>query len=166
MLDKGNYPMSYVTWYGAKAYADWIGGELPTEAQWEYACRAGTTTAWSFGADYSVIADYAWCDENSKDNGPSEVGKLEPNPWGLYDMHGNLYEWYSDWFDYYYGIEDLTSDTVVEDPVGAESSMYKVIKGGSWLNYWHYLRSGYRNVYFPNAPSDCNGFRVVFPVNE
>lgn len=166
VLDKGNYPMSYVTWYGAKAYADWIGGELPTEAQWEYACRAGTTTAWSFGADYSVIADYAWCDENSKDNGPSEVGKLEPNPWGLYDMHGNLYEWCSDWFDYYYGIENLTSDTVVEDPVGAESSMYKVIKGGSWLNYWHYLRSGYRNVYFPNAPSDCNGFRVVFPVNE
>ena len=50
--------------------------------------------------------------------------------------------------------------------MGAESSMYKVIKGGSWLNYWHYLRSGYRNVYFPNAPSDCNGFRVVFPVNE
>lgn len=166
VLDKGNYPISYVTWYGAKAYADWIGGELPTEAQWEYACRAGTTTAWSFGGDYSVISKYAWCDENSKNNGPSEVGQLEPNPWGLYDMHGNLYEWCSDWFDYYYGIDNLTSDTVVEDPVGAESSLYKVIKGGSWLNYWHYLRSGYRNVYFPQAPSDLNGFRVVFPVAE
>lgn len=166
VLDKGNYPISYVTWYGAKAYADWIGGDLPTEAQWEYACRAGTTTAWSFGGDYSVISEYAWCDENSKNNGPSEVGQLEPNPWGLYDMHGNLYEWCSDWFDYYYGIENLTSDTVVEDPVGAESSLYKVIKGGSWLNYWHYLRSGYRNVYFPQGASDLNGFRVVFPVAE
>mgnify|MGYP001785450338 CR=1 FL=1 len=166
VLDKGNYPISYVTWYGAKAYADWIGGELPTEAQWEYACRAGTTTAWSFGDDYSVITDYAWCDENSKNNGPSEVGQLKPNPWGLYDMHGNLYEWCSDWFDYYYGIENLTTDTVVEDPVGPDSSMYKVMKGGSWFNYWHYLRSGYRNVYFPDACSDWNGFRVVFPVTE
>ena len=166
VLDKDNYPISYITWYGAKAYADWIGGELPTEAQWEYACRAGTTTAWSFGGDYSVISKYAWCDENSKNNGPSEVGQLEPNPWGLYDMHGNLYEWCADWFDYYYGIENLTSETEVEDPVGAESSLYKVIKGGSWLNYWHYLRSGYRNVYFPNATSDLNGFRVVFPVAE
>lgn len=165
VLDKGNYPISYVTWYGAKAYADWIGGELPTEAQWEYACRAGTTTAWSFGDDYSVITDYAWCDENST-NSPSEVGQLEPNPWGLYDMHGNLYEWCSDWFDYYYGIENLTTDTVVEDPVGPDSSMYKVMKGGSWFNYWHYLRSGYRNVYFPDACSDWNGFRVVFPVTE
>lgn len=161
-----NTPVSFVSWYGAKAYADWIGGELPTEAQWEYACRAGTTTAWSFGDDYSVITDYAWCDENSKNNGPSEVGQLEPNPWGLYDMHGNLYEWCSDWFDYYYGIENLTTDTVVEDPVGPDSSMYKVMKGGSWFNYWHYLRSGYRNVYFPDACSDWNGFRVVFPVTE
>lgn len=165
VLDKGNYPISYVTWYGAKAYADWIGGELPTEAQWEYACRAGTTTAWSFGDDYSVITDYAWCDENST-NGPSEVGQLKPNPWGLYDMHGNLYEWCSDWFDYYYGIENLSTDTVVEDPVGPDSSIYKVMKGGSWFNYWHYLRSGYRNVYFPDACSDWNGFRVVFPVTE
>lgn len=163
VLDKTDVPMSYVTWYGAKAYADWIGGELPTEAQWEYACRAGTTTAWSFGGDYSMISEYAWCDENSKDNGPSEVGQLKPNPWGLYDMHGNLYEWVNDWFDSNYGIENLTSDTVVEDPVGPESSLYKVIKGGSWFNYWHYLRSGYRNVYFPAGASDCNGFRISFP---
>ena len=128
-----------------------------------YACRAGTTTAWSFGGDYSMISEYAWCDENSKDKGPSEVGQLKPNPWGLYDMHGNLYEWVNDWFDSNYGIENLTSDTVVEDPVGPESSLYKVIKGGSWFNYWHYLRSGYRNVYFPAGASDCNGFRISFP---
>lgn len=166
VLDKTDVPMSYVTWYGAKAYADWIGGELPTEAQWEYACRAGTTTAWSFGGDYSMISEYAWCDENSKNDGPSEVGQLKPNPWGLYDMHGNLYEWVNDWFDSNYGIENLTSDTVVEDPVGPESSLYKVIKGGSWFNYWHYLRSGYRNVYFPAGASDSNGFRVVFTVDE
>lgn len=161
-----NTPISYVTWYGAKAYADWMGGELPTEAQWEYACRAGTTTAWSFGDDSYLISIYAWCDENSWEQGPSAVGQLEPNPWGLYDMHGNLYEWCADWFDNDYGIENLTSDTVVEDPVGPESGMYKVIKGGSWFNYWHYLRSGYRNVAIPAAASDLNGFRVVFPVAE
>lgn len=113
-----------------------------------------------------MISEYAWCDENSKDKGPSEVGQLKPNPWGLYDMHGNLYEWVNDWFDNNYGIENLTSDTVVEDPVGPESSLYKVIKGGSWFNYWHYLRSGYRNVYFPAGASDLNGFREVFTVDE
>lgn len=155
------YPVSFVTWYGTKAFADWAGAELPTEAQWEYACRAGTETAWSFGDDHSVISQYAWCDENS-DGGPSPVGTKLPNPWGLYDMHGNLYEWCSDWFDNDYGIEDLTSETSVTDPTGPDPGMYKVIRGGSWLNYWYYCRSGYRNVYFPNYVSDLAGFRVVF----
>ena len=158
---KENMPMNYVSWYGAMAYALWAGATLPTEAQWEYACRAGTETAWSFGNDSSLAGDYAWFSDNS-DSAPGETGAKLPNGWGLYDMHGNLYEWCSDWFDNDYGIEDLTSETSVTDPTGPDSGMYKVIRGGSWLNYWYYCRSGYRNVYFPNYVSDLAGFRVVF----
>lgn len=162
---KEDYPVSFVSWYGAKAYADWIGGTLPTEAQWEYACRAGSTTPWSFGEDNSIIGDYAWCDINSPDNGPSKVGTKLPNAWGLYDMHGNLYEWCLDWYDDSYGLDNIDQGTTVTDPTGPDSGMYKVIRGGSWLNYWYYLRSGYRNIYFPNYLSDLAGFRVVFIVD-
>lgn len=163
---KEMYPVSYVSWYGAKAYADWAGADLPTEAQWEYACRAGSTTTWSFGDDASLLGDYSWYDANSPDRAPSEVGTKLPNQWGLYDMHGNLYEWCLDYYDSNYGITDLGSGTSVTDPKGPETGFYKVIRGGSWFTPANYLRSGYRNVSHPEGCSDSNGFRIVFKSNK
>lgn len=158
---KENMPMNYVSWYGAMAYALWAGATLPTEAQWEYACRAGTETAWSFGNDSSLAGDYAWFSDNS-DFAPGETGAKLPNGWGLYDMHGNLYEWCSDWFGNDYGLEEITDATAVTDPTGPASGYSKVLKGGSWYTPTNYLRSGYRNPVQPENCSDSNGFRVVF----
>lgn len=89
---EGDYPMIYVTWYGAKAYADWVGGRLPTPKEWEYACRAGTTTRYWFGNDESEFGNYEISHENAKGS-PHLIGSKRPNPWGLYDMHGNVSEW-------------------------------------------------------------------------
>lgn len=161
---KDDIPITFVSWYGAKAFADWVGGMLPTEAQWEYVCRAGTVTPWSFGDDPDLLGDYAWCDTNSG-GGPGEVGVKLPNAWGVYDMHGNVYEWVNDWYDDYYGLGEIDPDMVYVDPVGPASGFYKIMRGGSWFNYWYYCRSGYRNVAIPAAFSDIIGFRVIFPVN-
>ena len=156
----GNTPMINVTWFGAKAYADWIGGSLPTEAQWEYACRAGTTTAYSFGDDAAGLGDYAWYQGNSESiNGPSPVGTKKPNPWGLYDMHGNVFEWCSDWYGSDYYSEPSASGT---DPTGPASGDYRVLRGGSWgYNAW-YCRSAYRYTANPVTAYVYYGFRVVF----
>ena len=156
----GNTPMIYVTWYGAKAYADWVGGSLPTEAQWEYACRAGTTTTYSFGGDAAGLGDYAWYLENSVSiKGPSPVGTKKPNPWGLYDMHGNVWEWCSDWYGSDYYSEPSASGT---DPTGPASGSDRVLRGGCWdYSAWH-CRSAYRGSANPVIVYVYYGFRVVF----
>ena len=97
---------------------------LPTEAEWEYACRAGTTTKYSFGDDESELGDYAWYGVNS-DQKTHPVGSKKPNAWGLYDMHGNVWEWCQDWE------EDYPSGSVT-DPSGATSGSFRVFRGGRW----------------------------------
>ena len=124
---------------------------LPTEAEWEYACRAGTTTEYSFGDSKSELGDYAWYDKNSgKTTHP--VGGKKPNAWGLYDMHGNVFEWCHDWYG------DYPSGSVT-DPTGAASGSHRVARGGSWSLYSDHCRSANRSRSTPD--SRHLGFRVL-----
>jgi formylglycine-generating enzyme required for sulfatase activity len=125
---------------------------LPTEAEWEYACRAGTTTEYSFGDSKSELGDYAWYDKNSgKTTHP--VGGKKPNAWGLYDMHGNVFEWCHDWYG------DYPSGSVT-DPTGAASGSYRVARGGSWDLYSGHCRSANRSRSTPDDRFGL-GFRVL-----
>ena len=113
---------------------------LPTEAQWEYACRAGTTTAYSWGVDInSSDANY-----NSNIGQTADVGQYSANPWGFFDMHGNVREWTADW----YAVYDSGAQT---DPDGPATGSYRVNRGGSWDNTGTYLRSANRNYADPSA---------------
>jgi len=126
---------------------------LPTEAEWEYACRAGTQTKWSFGDSESALGEYAWYDGNS-DNKTHPVGEKKPNAWGLHDMHGNVFEWCSDWKREY-------TSASMSDPTGTEAGSYRVARGGGWIYGARFCRSAYR---FGNTPGyRCNdlGFRVA-----
>ncbi|SFR93528.1 formylglycine-generating enzyme family protein [Anaeromicropila populeti] len=127
---------------------------LPTEAQWEYACRAGTNTAWHFGEDDSLLSQYAWCDTDpSKMTHP--VGEKKPNEWGLYDMYGNVQEWCSDWYENKY----LDENSV--DPLGPSTGDSKVLRGGGWGESALYLRSAYRNCNGVEGKNNGIGFRCV-----
>jgi formylglycine-generating enzyme required for sulfatase activity len=126
---------------------------LPTEAEWEYACRAGTTAVYSFGDDESQLGQYAWFDENSGTT-THPVGEKKPNPWGLYDMHGNVDEWCQDWHGEY-------PSEPVTDPTGPTTGSYRMLRGGSrFFNAW-FCRSGYRDWSYPPYRSDGLGFRVA-----
>ena len=124
---------------------------LPTEAEWEYACRAGTTTAYSFGDDESKLGAYAWYDKNSKWN-LHEVATKKPNPWGLFDMHGNVYEWCEDWYE-----KSLSGG---DNPKGPSAGSLRVIRGGDWYNCASNCRSADRRG-FPADRNDSLGFRIV-----
>ena len=128
---------------------------LPTEAQWEYACRAGTTTRFSYGNDtgYSQLGSYAWYRDNSSSN-THPVGEKLPNGWGLHDMHGNVYEWCLDWYGDYQGGS-------ITDPQGPQSGTDRVIRGGSWLFNARSCRSANRNRYRPDSKDYYLGFRVA-----
>ena len=163
-----NCPIIGVSWNDAKAYADWLSAKthkmysLPSEAQWEYVARAGTDTKWSFGDDKSELRKYAWYDENSfdkgkgnRDYGTHKVGTKKPNRWGIYDMHGNVLEWCSDWYVNSY--KGIVSDGSSNE--GGEKK-YKVLRGGSWLNYSNNSGSSFRYRYDPANRSDIIGFRL------
>jgi formylglycine-generating enzyme required for sulfatase activity len=128
---------------------------LPTEAEWEYACRAGTATDYSFGDSSAGLNDYGWSNGNSYGT-THPVGKKRPNPWGLYDMHGNVWEWCSDWY-----AKDYYKKSPSTDPKGPASGGYRVLRGGAWYLDAGFLRSANRGGNIPSSRSRANGFRVV-----
>jgi formylglycine-generating enzyme required for sulfatase activity len=125
------------------------GYRLPTEAEWEYACRAGTTAPYSGG---DSVDSAGWHDGNSGHT-THPVGQKEASAWGLYDMHGNVYEWCQDWYGEY-------ADGAQEDPAGTASSSSRVVRGGSWGSLARYLRSAYR-YFTPSNGSSYVGFRLA-----
>ena len=155
-------PVETVSWNDAAEFCKKLSEKtgktlrLPTEAEWEYACRAGTKTAFSFGDADTGLGDYAWFNGNNG-NTPRPVGQKKPNPWGLYDMHGNVWEWCADWYgDYPKG--------AATDPQGPASGTYRVLRGGAWFISPDFCRSAYRFINYPDIRSSI-GFRVVVSVS-
>jgi len=163
-------PATYVNWVDATAFCKKLTDlerqseklkaneeyRLPTEAEQEYACRAGTTATHSFGGNEKQLGEHAWFYGNAFDAGEKyahKVGKKKPNPWGLHDMHGNVWEWCSDWYD-----EKLSGGT---DSVGPNGGSARVNRGGGWRAYPGDCRSATRNYYVPSFRHDSLGFRVA-----
>lgn len=176
---RGNRPVIFVNWDDAMAYCAWLSEQtgqtwtLPTEAQWEYACRAGTTTPFSLGTagdgnslvstqgnfwwrdPYDVTKNGTYTDRTKTPLKETQlVGSYSPNAWGLYDMHGNVYEWCNDWYGDY-------SNIPATDPTGPATGEYRVVRGGCWPFDAAYCRSASRCGGDPDYGSDDVGFRVV-----
>ena len=149
-LNEPRQPVVGVCWEEARAFAEWAGGRLPTEAEWELACRAGTT-----GARYEEDLDaIAWYAVNTA-GGTQPVGTKKPNAWGLYDLLGNVDEWCGDWFARY-------GDGLACDPRGPESGSRRVARGGSWFSEPEFVRAAHRNrLWTPGNRNNGVGFRMA-----
>ena len=181
-MGKRKYPACCMTQHAARQFCAWLSAKtgryyrLPTEAEWEYACRAGTKTAYSFGDDPARIGEYAWYVKNS-DEKYQKVGQKKPNPWGLYDMHGNVAEWVLDQYQ-----EKGYTGHAASNPLMIPDTLYpRVVRGGSWENSAKGCRSAIRfaseedwKEQDPQEPQSIwyhtealwVGFRVVRPLKE
>ncbi len=172
-----DHPVVNVTWNDAVAFCQWLSRKegktyrLPTEAQWEYACRAGTTTRYSNGDDPKQLARVAHVqDDAGRDKFPhvqeifmpkdgkftAVVGGLPPNKLGLCDMHGNVWQWCADWYG-----KDYYAKSPVDDPAGPDSGQRRVRRGGAWNSFPLYVRASFRNWNLPCSRCVNLGFRVV-----
>ncbi len=152
IIEQPDAPATYVSWDDGQEFLQKLNEaegkqvyRLPTEAEWEYACRAGTNTPWSFGNQDSLIVEYAWSHSNTW---PFEawshpVGQKLPNPWGFYDMHGNAWEWVQDW----YGSYEYAGGFI--DPKGNETGLFRVTRGGIFMMPAKGQRSASRDAGFP-----------------
>jgi formylglycine-generating enzyme required for sulfatase activity len=155
-------PVEQVSWEDAQRFIEKLNQvektkayRLPTEAEWEYACRSGTTTEYSFGDDAGKLGEYAWYGDNSSKTTQRVAGK-KPNPWGLYDMHGNVWEWVEDdWHGSYKGAPG-DSSAWIDDPRGSN----RVLRGGCWSSDARYCRSATRDSFRPGVRVDFVGFRL------
>jgi formylglycine-generating enzyme required for sulfatase activity len=163
-VDSANHPVDSVSYYDAVEFCKRLSElpeemkvgrvyRLPTEAEWEYACRAGSKTALNIGESAKFLGDYAWFDANSKKQ-THPVGEKKPNAWGLYDMRGNVWEWCSDWYGEY-------PKVAVNNPIGPEQGSIRVFRGGSWFNLPAICRSAIRDGNGPSIRFDGLGFRVA-----
>jgi formylglycine-generating enzyme required for sulfatase activity len=151
----GDCPVENVDWSDASEDCDRVGKKLPTEAQWEYAARAGTTTKWFWDNNEGSAGQYAWYIKNSRSQ-THPVGKRRSNPWGLYDMTGNVWEWTNDWLGAY-------PDGSQQNPKGFTYGVRRVVRGGGWDFLPTELRSANRGSNAPDFHYDGLGFRCVSP---
>ena len=174
----GKFPAVIMSQYAARQYTKWLSKKtgrfyrLPTEAEWEYACRAGTETAYCFGDEErepgrfglrllgaDVLGEYAWYQGNARGT-THTVGLKRPNAWGLFDMHGNVWEWCQDWYDATY-----YEASPAADPPGPPAGLRHVLRGGSWANKARQCRSAQRPWLPPRYP-DRNGFRLALEADD
>lgn len=186
-LGREGQPVICITHHAAMEYCRWLSAKtgkiyrLPTEAEWEYACRAGTQSVYSFGDNPANLKDYAWYVDNS-DGKPQKIGTRKPNPWGLYDMYGNAAEWVLDEYDAkFYSTFKEGSSVISPVFIPTERQYPHVVRGGSWDDEAFMLRSAARrasnddwSMLDPQQPKSIwwhtnatfVGFRVVRPLEE
>lgn len=185
-MGKRDFPAICMTQHAARTFCKWLSAKtgryyrLPTEAEWEYACRAGTTTAYSYGDDPETLEDYAWFADNAGE-GYHKVARKKPNAWGLYDMHGNVAEWVLDQY-YEKGYPSSGPGSEKTDPLAIPTELYpRVVRGGGWNEDAAMCRSAAREpstedwiAQDPQVPVSIwyltdalhVGFRIVRPLNE
>jgi formylglycine-generating enzyme required for sulfatase activity len=178
-MGKGTQPAICMTDHAARTFCRWLSAKtgryyrLPTEAEWEYACRAGSRTTFSTGDNTASVVKAAvlydektaavfpqWKEHAAKGNDGHEftapVGSLQANAFGLFDMHGNVWEWCSDWYG-----EDYYAKSPRDDPQGPPTGKVRVRRGGSWQTWPFYCRTSFRNWNTPDTRYVLVGFRVV-----
>jgi len=163
-----DHPVDEVSWNDVQLFIQRLNEKekgnsyrLPTEAEWEYAVRAGSETDYCYGNDPEgeMLGKYAWFEQNAEQQ-THPVGMLAPNAWGLYDMHGNVSEWIQDRYDKQYYL-----NSPAQDPLGPETGHKRVVRGGSWINQAYSCRSAARGYYSPDYTDSDFGFRIVKSIN-